>query len=166
MFVGFFQSAIPLHYILSCLLSMSMKINNKKLNFFCNFPVFYHFNFSVKVSYTHSFNTFTTTTNCIHLGRHYWSWVNIQAQNALKKVTKILALPIITENSTDDCGMVISSLGSAQLSFSLANNMTFFFFTEACSLSFSRSSHPRLLALYCIIKDEGIIHVCTLHNFK
>jgi hypothetical protein len=52
--------------------------------------------------------------------------VNIQAQNAQKTVKKKLALPIITENSTDGCGMVISSLGSAQLSFSSANIMTLF----------------------------------------
>jgi hypothetical protein len=67
--------------------------------------------------------------------------VNIQAQNAQKTAKKKLALPIITENSTDDCGMVISSLGSAQLSFISANNMTFFFLAEACSLPFGRSQH-------------------------
>jgi len=69
-FVAFFQDAIKFHYILSCLLDTSMK-TNKKPNFFCNFLVLYHFNFSVKVSDTCSFSTFTATTNFIRLGRHY-----------------------------------------------------------------------------------------------
>jgi len=44
-----------------------------------------------------------------------------------------------------------------------------FFFAEACSLPFGRSSHPRLLALYCIIK-EGMrasfvcVHYITLNK--
>lgn len=51
-----------------------MKINSKKLNFFCNFLVFYHFNFSVKVSYTRSFNTFTTTDHVYYHYKLYSPW--------------------------------------------------------------------------------------------